>query len=376
MVVQPLLTSDVNKAERSFFKINEQGVTLTETETTLLHSRRCPNSIAARAINRRATGDPHWYKFQEKQRTEITTLGSHIYDGLYTPELTTSTIKSSALPIGGKYLQPTALPTLLHLVNITNGVAEIVPTSKENAEQLIRPDTDGSETVNYLANLKRVVDQICNRPETDYMKSLDLHPMVYFYSETGRHQPTALLATVEFISRLQKQSDGFKRFTKVRPSFEEFLIEHRDFLQQISRKARGEMKAVHNVRAFLEFVFDKFCEGADSEHAVKALQSSTDFNFLKLPSEADKPEIGLNMSPQGKSKKVIQNKLATAIRCTICGARVPDQGISFDHSKDKSEGGTATDENTEMTHHYCNSAKAILLPYLKGERTGLESANA
>jgi hypothetical protein len=53
--IQQLETPDIAKAERSFFKINEQGVPLTATEITLLHSRNCPNAIAARAINQRGT---------------------------------------------------------------------------------------------------------------------------------------------------------------------------------------------------------------------------------------------------------------------------------------------------------------------------------
>ena len=63
------ITGEGRKAERSFFKINRQGVPLTATELTLLYSRRCPNSLAARAINQRAAGHPHWKHFTEENRS-------------------------------------------------------------------------------------------------------------------------------------------------------------------------------------------------------------------------------------------------------------------------------------------------------------------
>lgn len=86
--VQPLETTDLKKAERSFFKINEQGVPLTDAEKRALHSRYCPNAIAARAINQRGKGHQHWDRFDSPVRDEIKELAAEIYEFFFSPTLT------------------------------------------------------------------------------------------------------------------------------------------------------------------------------------------------------------------------------------------------------------------------------------------------
>lgn len=76
------LNGDGKRAERSFFKINRQGVPLTNTELTLLHSRRCPNSLAARAINQRAAGHHHWNDFTAENRGKTEKLARELHANL------------------------------------------------------------------------------------------------------------------------------------------------------------------------------------------------------------------------------------------------------------------------------------------------------
>lgn len=184
--------------------------------------------------------------------------------------------------------------------------------------------------------------------------------------------PSAFLATVEFIVEYS-EPDRFKYFTKIRKPFEDFLVERKDFFRQIVIKTRGGMKAVRKIKAFFEFLIIQCEINASSEQILKALQASPEFNFLKLPSP---PEAGVDLSPAVKSKVTIRDKLASAVRCSICGARVPDQGISYDHTQDKKAGGLGNEGNIAATHHYCNSAKDMLIPYLTAERTGIEPASA
>jgi hypothetical protein len=57
------VTGDANKAEHSFFKINQQGTAIDPTELTMLKARSSPNALAARAIIRAGVGHKYWSKF-------------------------------------------------------------------------------------------------------------------------------------------------------------------------------------------------------------------------------------------------------------------------------------------------------------------------
>ena len=362
IVVQNLPTRDIAIAERSFFKINEQGVPLTETEIELLHSRNCPNAIAARAIIQRGTGYPHWHKSTPANRTEIEKLSQEIYSHCFNPPLEGATVKTSLLPICGS--STTGLGLLLNTINLTNNIEGEVPQNREQAEKRIGVDIDGDHTVAFLKETKKVITTISNTTTTDFMRSLDLHPLVYFYSNSGRHLPSAFLATVRFIMDY-KEKDRFMEFTKIRSSFEDFLVEQKDFFSQIVLKTRGEMKAIRKIGKFFAFIVEQCEKGVSATDILMALLASEEFDFLKLPSIHEKPEVGKNFSPAIKSKLVIQEKLANAARCWICKARVPDQGRSFDHKEDKSMGGVGSEENYGPSHHYCNGSKLGLIPYLK-----------
>lgn len=361
--IQQLETPDVAKAERSFFKINEQGVPLTATEIVLLHSRNCPNAIAARAVNQRGTGHPHWKKFEESRRHEIEGSAQWLYNCFFSPTLAGGTIKTAEVPLGGRYSQSAGLGLLLNAVNIANKVPDEVPRSRERAEELVAPDADGSLTLTYLQKTKRILTRILNRPDSDFMGSLDLHPLVYVYSEGGRHQPSVFLAVLELITQFEEQN-WFKQFTKARAPFENFLINHKDFLPQITRKARGELKAVHKLKEYFEYVAKACTNSTTDIDIVKSLQSSSEFNYLTLPTD-EQVEVADDFSVYTKSKAFIKQELAKATTCAICGARVPNQGLSFDHTLDKKAGGKGYESNIGLTHHYCNSAKDVLLPMFK-----------
>jgi len=367
--VQALETTDVKRAERSFFKINEQGVPLTDAEKRALHSRYCPNAIAARAINQRGTGHQHWHRFDLPMRDEIKKLSHEIYDLLFSPTLPGPTIKTSDVPIAGRYSSSTSLGLLVNAINLTNNVPEIVPSSTEEAEQLVPKDETGERTVVFLKRIKRIAVRIVNRSTTDVMASLDLHPFVYFYADNSRHRPSTFLAVIELMADYEDK-DKFAEFTLIRNEFEEFLVSHSDFLQQVSRRARGEMKAVHKIKSFLDFVAEQFTAGGDQLSVLKAIQASPDFEFIKV-SVDDSFDIGQDFSPTVKSKAFIAEKLNTATRCKICSARVPDHGLSFDHKQDKKLEGMGDQQNLQFTHHYCNSAKDKLMPLFA--KTSLKS---
>lgn len=245
--VEWLPQSDAGKAERSFFKINEQGVELTETEKTLLHSRKCPNSVAARAVAQRGSGHPHWKQFDEAKREEIQQLACDLHDRLFLPLRTGGTGKNRDIPIAGDVAASGSLAMLLNLVNITNDIPYSAPNSKEEAERLLSPDNDGDATIQLMKRTNRIATRMTQRIgdgsgdiNTDVMRCLDLHPHIYFSSELDRHQPSSFLAVSGLMSNLDKDKK-FDRFTLVRNQFENFLLENRDFIQQLGRRKRGGM---------------------------------------------------------------------------------------------------------------------------------------
>lgn len=354
--LQELTTGEPDKAEKSFFKINEQGVALTETEKLIIHSRACPNSIAARAISQRGTGYPHWKHFANDKKTQIETLAKEVHTLLFEPPIPKGTIKTSNLPILGNY-SPDGLGPLFNTISLSNKGGEVIPKNKEEAEQLFGVDSDGTSTIEYLKRTKQVVSTIANRMATDFMNSLDLHPFVYFYAENGRHQPSNFLAVVEFL-REWEEKNHLLDLTRVRSQFEEFLVVHRWLIPQISRKARGEIKAVHRIKEFFTFVANEFLHGERKADILDAV--ILQFEVPALVDEAT-DKAGKRLTPARKSARFIIEDLRTAKRCLYCKARVPDHGISFDHIKDKKHGGLGSVENAGMAHHYCNGAKDLLL---------------
>jgi hypothetical protein len=262
------------------------------------------------------------------------------------------------LPIAGRSFITDSLSRVVDTVNITNGI-EINPKkikSKVDVEQIIPPDTDGSKTINCLNNTKGVISRIIGFEGEN--KSLDLYPLVYFYSANGKHMPTSYLAFVELMRDLDNK-DAFKSFTLIRKEFEEFLVEHKSVLNQVSRKSRGQIKAVHEVKEFLQSVIKLLMEKKTQDEVAEILHTSSGYDFAK-------PNIVLttkkkSASPDAKSRMYISLALEKAIRCSICGARLLDTSINFDHKEDQKYGGLSHSQNLQATHHYCNSAKDVLI---------------
>src|SRR6185312_4776471 len=68
----------------------------------------------------------------------------------------------------------------------------------------------------------------------EHGRSLGLHPNIYFWSSTGKVQPTAVLGAVALVRELEEKR-AFGEFTAARDRFEEFLLTYRHFINQIAR---------------------------------------------------------------------------------------------------------------------------------------------
>src|SRR5436189_6301806 len=90
--------------------------------------------------------------------------------------------------------------------------------------------------------------------------SMGVHPVVYFYTRGGEFQPTAFLATAQLIKELDV-SRGLKAFTKVRKEFEEFLVEHKEYITLITHKTGGGQKSLNRMVRYLRLVPKEVKEG-------------------------------------------------------------------------------------------------------------------
>lgn len=171
---------DASKAEASFFRINQQAAPIDKTELRILRSRKHANALAARAIVRSGTGHKYWSRFDPDVRDAIEQRAKEINELLFAPALKTP-IKTLDLPVAGRGYSSQTLPLVFEFVNLVNHV---------KGETKLSDDPTGQETRAFLDRCRRVV----NRMSGTHPSSLGLHPAVYFYSHTGRYQPTAFFA--------------------------------------------------------------------------------------------------------------------------------------------------------------------------------------
>ena len=353
----------VNKAdlaEKSFLKINEQGVILSETEKWLINSRFCPNAIAARAISLKGTGGAYWERFNsEENKRKISELGASVHKLLFTPELDIGELKTADLPIAGSFIASNALTLIFQFVNFANDIPTKPPANRAEAEKIVPADADGTSTIEFFKKTKRVATLLSNLRTTNYSNSVDLHPFVYFYSRQGNHQPTMFLAAAYWLRELDKK----KKVTELaknglRGRLEDFLLDNAFLIAAISRRARGEEKAVRKLKTYLDFLTEQLSHGVSKDQLLTEVGKQFRVSTVPEPDEYDEPITpGSRIPIHVKSAMFIDQELENAQKCEICNARIPARGLSRDHRIDKKHGGAGTKENAAPTHHVCNSAK-------------------
>jgi hypothetical protein len=85
---QWIRNADHDKAEKSFFRINQGGTKIDPTERRILSARRSATALAARAILRGGTGHHYWEKFTPESQERIEDIGKDIFKTLFEPPLT------------------------------------------------------------------------------------------------------------------------------------------------------------------------------------------------------------------------------------------------------------------------------------------------
>lgn len=332
---------DASRAETSFFKINQQAAPIDKTELRLLKARRKPNGIAARAIIRSGRGHKYWSDFSSDNQQEIQDLAKEINEILFTPNYK-NPVKTLDLPVGGKLYSSQTLPLIADFVNIVN--------EDKLKQSNLMDDIDGTETIKFLNNCKKIARRI----NSNHPSSLGLHPVVYFYSQTGRHKIASFFSITAFIMELEK-TNAFNNFIKVREQFEALLIEYDYLIQQIVRRYRSAIESYAYVKNFYFVCISKFLEGKQIHDVISEIIEMNEYVYLTKAATVNQIATTSQFSNDTKSEVFIKEALDNALRCKICGGYIHRNAISIDHIIRKQDGGTGTLDNAQLTHPYCNS---------------------
>ena len=209
----------------------------------MIRSRSKPSALAARAIIRGGVGHKYWAAFSEETQEQIQTTAKSIFDILFVPPLPKSPINTLDLPIAGRsYSGGDSLGLIYDFVSLANNLVEGKEKPDDKSKQKEAIDEDGQGTLTYLKKVKRIAQRLSGK----HSSSLGLHPAVYFYGITGRYQPAAFLATIGLIQDIELRK-SFARFTEHRARFEEFLLQHRYFTNQIVSKFGGRLKSFESL---------------------------------------------------------------------------------------------------------------------------------
>ena len=330
---------DANTVSESFFRINLQGVSLDKTEEKLIRGRMEPNAIATRAIIQQGSGHHYWKDFAEQDAIKTVEKAKEIHALMFSPPLE-HPVKTLHLPIGGKVYAGTAMEVTLELVEYANRKPAIGAV--------------GPVTVDTLQKTWRLLSRINGMDAA----CLGLHPAVYFYSHsTGKHQPSALMAVVKWISEMSDQQ--IENFTLVRKPFEDFLIGNARILGDAISRRGSRGRSVPTLIDYYNLVVTELSNGSSDSQIYEAMQKNPRLApfSVKLPNF---DEYGPNFSAEVKSFALITDALAGAPTCKICGARYHPDSVNIDHIVTKEMGGKGSPDNARATHVYCNSNRIRL----------------
>ena len=346
--LQWLKKAESEKAEQAFFTINQSAVKIDNTELKILNTRYKPNAIVARAIIQKASGHRYWDMFSPEAVAELEELAVDINGLLFQPPLK-SPIRTIDLPLGGHGYGSQSLPLIYDLVNLANGIP-VEDASKYKVLDVKREVPKEATTLNIMKNTLKLV----RRMTSTHSSSLGLHPAVYFYSDNGRYLPTAVMAMSAMFVDLERRDD-FPRFCDNRSVFEEFLLTHKDFVNQISRRARAMWKAFRVLREYFDFLISCIEDGCvEPTDLESSLLESDQFSFLKRTNAIASAKTG-PFSKETKQRAFLEEALSVATLCSICGARKDNKSIQADHRVDLKYGGSDDVDNLQFVHPYCNS---------------------
>lgn len=332
---------DINTAEKSFLKINQQAAPIDPVELKLLESRHKPNCIAARVIIKSGKGHKYWSNFSEDVQKEIQDIAEEISKILFSPHLKTP-IKTLDLPIGGKQYSSQTLPLVLDFINLTNNIPI-------DFKKSIQDDCDGEKTLDCLKMAKKIAQRI----NSLHPGSLGLHPIIYFYSHEGKYKIASFYSIVVLIIELEK-TNRFNLFTKNRKLFEEIIYEYDYIIQQIFRRYRGALASASAICSYYLKILDYLETGLNKEEVIDAIVKEEPYKYVSLIQE-NVIVTTSTFNSNRKSAVFIKDVISTAPRCKICNGLIHINSITIDHIARKEDGGSGDISNGQISHPYCNT---------------------
>lgn len=330
------VTGSSEKAETSFFTINQKATPINETEIALLKARKKPYAMASRAILRSGTGHKYWEGFSTNTQVEIENLAKEINENLFTPELKTP-VKTLDLPLAGKGYSSRSLPLIFDLVKLSNNVIE----------KDVNEDPNGQETIKFLKSTNKIL----RRFTTTHSSSLGLHPAVYFYSEKGRYQPTAFMAWIEIIKDYETKNN-FNSFIDIRENFEKVLIEYKYVTNQVTVKYGSGLKGYRQLKEVYNYMVKLTMEKHSISNVGKNLKVT--FPYLNIDYKGEAAQSA-DFNSNTKSEVFLNSALDNANKCKICNGYIHINSITIDHIDRKQDGGIGIAVNGQVAHPYCNS---------------------
>ncbi|WP_082866194.1 GmrSD restriction endonuclease domain-containing protein [Marinomonas gallaica] len=286
------VTGGADKAEHSFFKINQKASKINETEIELLKSRRKSFAIASRAIIRAGTGHKHWSQFSTEIIKQIEEISKEVHALIFQPKVS-GPIHTLDVPLIKKHNSPQTNSFIFDLVKKCNDL---------NVKASNMPDDeDGVLTVNYLKNVRLFLRRL-NSP---HASSLGLHPLVYFYNKRGNHIYSSILAWVDIDKEIERSAQSKGDFIKIRADLESFLLKYKHFVSTINAKYGSGMKSYKHLYRLYSLVIDQLKNESEIEGVVQSVLKS--FDYLK---ETDEDNVtSPRFSKDVKSQVYIQHTM-------------------------------------------------------------------
>jgi hypothetical protein len=355
IVAEWVRATELQSAEKSYFKINQSATPIDPTERRLLRSRDSASAIAARAITHAGGGHKYWGDFDQAIQTQIETISRDVNHVLFQPPLSSGVITTLDVPIAGRGYN--ILPFVFDFINQVNGVPIADSTSRRtDTKDKLEADKDGARTLEFLKQTENRLARL-----TGDEKSLGLHPIVYFYTRSGTFQPTVFLAVLKFIDDLIEK-DRLITFTRVRQLFEGYLIGHKEAVSLIVHRFGSGSRSIRIIHDYLHKIFDGFARGDSLDQVFETLKADQNYAFATAPrpNAARPPAIKKKraFNRGTKSAAFINQAIVDGNRCRICWALLHTNSIQFDHKNvPRRADGPTNSSNAQVTHPFCNSAK-------------------
>jgi hypothetical protein len=350
---QWIRNATVVQARDAFFRINQGGSKIEDTELKILRAGSSPLAIASRAIARGGSGHAYWSQLEDEDaRAEVPKLGKEINRLLFTPEIARNA-RTLDVPMAGLGYGANVLPFVFDVVSTANRLSD----RKGTSDSLAIEDKRGDQTVQILRRTLKCIELLCSNKAW----SLGLHPALYFYTSGGGFHPTALTNTMEWFMDLE-DSNRIRDFVRVRGSFEKLLIAHPVIAKPAANRLGAGRRSRPRSKELFTRILRLLLDGKSIVDVWQEVSTEERFAYLATADLEDRQGTlagipGGKFSGVAKSAAFLAQALPHAQKCELCEGLMHMNGMANDHIIPRSEGGTSASANGRWVHPRCNSER-------------------